>query len=95
MAKLEKFKQNSEKPTVKQILCALGVLVVLLGAFVIYRSFALYTTNEAHDVVRSKVKDFKRAEYVSYDNSYSGLDCSGDNATVKCALEKIEEMVGN
>ena len=95
MAKLEKFKANSDKPTVKQILVAAGVLVVLLGAFVLYKSFALYTTKESHDVVKAKIKDFKRAEYVSYDNSYSHLDCTGDNANVKCALEKIEEMVGN
>lgn len=95
MAKLEKFKKNSDKPTIKQIMIAAGIIVVLLGGFALYKSFALYTANESHDVVKAKVKDFKKAEYVSYDNSYSHLDCTNDNATVKCALEEIEEMVGN
>ena len=95
MAKLEKFKKNSDKPTVKQILIAAGIIVVLLGGFALYKSFALYTANESHDVVKAKVKDFKKAEYVSYDNSYSGLDCADENANVKCDLKKIEEMVGN
>ena len=93
MAKLEKFKKDSDKPTIKQILFAAGVIVVLLGAFVLYRSFALYTTNESHDVIKAKIKDFKKDMYVYYDNTNTGINCTNNNANVKCAIDNIADML--
>ena len=90
MPKLERFKKQSDKPTTKQILIAGGVILVLLGAFVLYRSFALYTTKESHDVIKAKIGNYKKDIYVSYDNTNTGLDCTD----VKCAIDEIADMLG-
>ena len=90
MPKLERFSEKSNKPTTKQILIAAGIIVLLLGAFVFYKSFAFYKENKSDDVVKAKIGNYKKDIYVSYDNTNTGLDCTD----TKCAIDEISDMLG-
>ena len=94
MPKLERFNKKSDKPTTKHMMIASGIIVGILGIFVAYKSFAFYTDKQAHDVIKAKIGEYRYDYNVSYDNTNTGLNCTGNNANVKCAIDEIADMLG-
>lgn len=94
MAKLERFKKDGIKSNVKYLVIGGVVILITIASFFLYKSYAYYKQVDSNDVIKAKVADFRQAQYTSYDNTNTGLDCTGDNATVQCAIDELSEMLG-
>ena len=66
---------------------------MLLGTFVLYKSFAFYTDKQSHDVIKARIGEYRYAYNMSYDNTNTGINCTNNNAHVQCALDEISNML--
>lgn len=94
MAKLERFKKDGIKSNIKYLVISGVIILIIVISFFLYNSYAYYKQVESRDVIKAKVGDFRKAEYTSYDNTNTGLDCTNDNATVQCAIDELNKKLG-
>ena len=94
MAKLERFKKDGIKTNVKYVVISGVVILITIVSFFLYKSYAYYKQVNSNDVIEAKVGDFRQAQYTSYDNTNTGLNCTGNNANIQCAIDELSEMLG-
>lgn len=94
MAKLERFKKDGIKTNVKYVVISGVVILITIVSFFLYNSYAYYKQVDSNDVIKTKVGDFKQAQYTSYDNTNNGLNCTDENANIQCAIDELSEMLG-
>lgn len=94
MPKLQTFKADGAKNNIRNMIIAAGIILLFLISFAIYKTYAYYKQVEEHDVIKAKIGNFAKAEYTSYDNTNTGLNCTGENATAQCAIDEISKMLG-
>ena len=95
MTKLERFKKDGIKTNVKYVVISGVVILITIVSFFLYKSYAYYKQVDSNDVIKAKVGDFRTAKYTSYDNTNTGLNCTGDNANIQCAIDELSEMLGD
>ena len=95
MAKLERFKKDKIKSNVKYVVISGAVILITIVSFFLYKSYAYYKQVDSNDVIKAKVGDFRQAQYTSYDNTNTGFNCTGENATVQCAIDELSEILGD
>ena len=94
MAKLQKFKKDGIKTNVKYVVISGVVILITIVSFFLYKSYAYYKQVDSNDVIKAKVGDFRQAKYTSYDNTNTGLNCTGNNANIQCAIEELSVKLG-
>ena len=92
--KLNSFKKNETKKNTKTMVISLVIILSILASFYVYKTFAYYKQIEEHDVIKTKIGDFRTSEYTSYDNTNTGLNCTGENATAQCAIDELDKLIG-
>ena len=94
MAKLQKFKKDGIKTNVKYVVISGVVILITIVSFFLYKSYAYYKQVDSNDVIKAKVGDFRQAKYTSYDNTNTGLNCTGNSANIQCAIEELSIKLG-
>ena len=94
MAKLQKFKKDGIKTNVKYVVISGVVILITIVSFFLYKSYAYYKQVDSNDVIKAKVGDFRQAKYTSYDNTNTGLNCTGNSANIQCAIEELSVKLG-
>jgi hypothetical protein len=104
--KLEKFKTDRSKK-IRNILITLGVIIILVGGIIFYRSYAIYEEDKTFNVLRGQVPSFTRNDieltYTINGESASSfpkkgdykVDISCDNATGKWNNDKWSILISN
>ena len=94
MPKLNRFKENNTQKNTKNLVISLVIILFVLASFYVYKTFAYYKQVEEHDVIKTKIGDFRQAEYTYFENSNSELNCTGENATAQCAIDELSKIIG-
>lgn len=73
--KLERFKEN--KTNSKYIIISFGIILLLLAAYGVYKTFAIYKVTKRYDVIRAQIGDFSDTD-ITIDYTLDGEEITGN-----------------